>query len=122
MGIEVGCVSTTGGTTPFNRFTNQPGAAGTGSAVADLVLGFPYTGRATQFAASNGWLSLKYFGSGWIGVALYVRPQVTLWRPPIRDTIFGAANISPFSLWSSPRRFDTLLRSHAGNPGYIPRV
>ncbi len=47
-----------------NRFTNQPGVAGTGSAVADLVLGLPYTGRATQFAESNGWVSLKYYYYG----------------------------------------------------------
>lgn len=47
-----------------NRFTNQPGTAGTGSAVADLMLGFPYSGRATQFAESNGWVTLKYYYYG----------------------------------------------------------
>lgn len=47
-----------------NRFTNQPGVAGTGSAIADLVLGLPYSGRATQFAESNGWVTLKYYYSG----------------------------------------------------------
>jgi len=47
-----------------NRFTNQPGVAGTGSPVADLLLGLPYTGRATQFAESNGWVSLKYYYTG----------------------------------------------------------
>ena len=47
-----------------NRFTNQPNVAGTGNAIADLLLGYPYTGRATQFAESNGWVSLKYFYHG----------------------------------------------------------
>jgi len=47
-----------------NRFTNQPGVGGTGSAVADLLLGYPYTGRATQFAESNGWVTLKYYYYG----------------------------------------------------------
>jgi len=43
-----------------NRFTNQPGVAGTGSPVADLLLGNPYSIRATQFGESNGLVSLKY--------------------------------------------------------------
>lgn len=47
-----------------NRFTNQPGVARTGNAVADLALGLPYTGRATLFAESNGWVSLKYYYTG----------------------------------------------------------
>lgn len=47
-----------------NRFANQPGVAGTGSAIADLLLGFPYTGRATQFAESNGWVTMKYYYYG----------------------------------------------------------
>ncbi len=47
-----------------NRFTNQPGVARTGNAVADLVLGHPYTGRATLFGESNGWVSLKYYYTG----------------------------------------------------------
>jgi hypothetical protein len=47
-----------------NRFTNQPGVARTGNAIADLVLGQPYTGRATLFAESNGWVSLKYYYTG----------------------------------------------------------
>lgn len=47
-----------------NRFTNQPGVAGTGNAVAELLLGFPYSGRATQFAESNGWVTLKYYYFG----------------------------------------------------------
>jgi hypothetical protein len=56
-----------------NRFTNQPNVAGTGSAVADLLLGLPYTGRATQFAESNGWVSLKYFYHG-----IYVQDEMRL--------------------------------------------
>lgn len=56
-----------------NRFTNQPGVAGTGNAVADLVLGLPYTGRATQFAESNGWVSLKYFYYGF-----YVQDEIRI--------------------------------------------
>jgi hypothetical protein len=54
-----------------NRFTNQPGVAGTGSPIADLVLGLPYTGRATQFAESNGWVSMKYYYYGF-----YVQDEV----------------------------------------------
>ncbi|MFN0100691.1 MAG: TonB-dependent receptor domain-containing protein [Bryobacteraceae bacterium] len=56
-----------------NRFTNQPGVAGTGSAAADLVLGYPYTGRATQFAESNGWVTLKYYYYGF-----YVQDELRL--------------------------------------------
>lgn len=47
-----------------NRFTNQPGVSGTGSAIADLLLGLPYTGRATQLAESNSLVSLKYYYYG----------------------------------------------------------
>jgi hypothetical protein len=56
-----------------NRFTVQPGVAGTGSAVADLVLGLPYTGRATQFAESNGWVSLSYYYYGF-----YVQDEIRI--------------------------------------------
>ncbi len=56
---------TPNGTLSFeNRFTNQPGVSGTGTAIADLMLGFPYSGRATQFAESNGWVTLKYYYYG----------------------------------------------------------
>ena len=56
-----------------NRFANQPGVAGTGNPVADLVLGLPYTGRATQFAESNGWVTMKYFYYGF-----YAQDEVRL--------------------------------------------
>jgi hypothetical protein len=56
-----------------NRFTNQPNVAGTGSAIADLLLGYPYTGRATQFAESNGWVSLKYFYHG-----IYIQDEIRI--------------------------------------------
>lgn len=56
-----------------NRFTNAPGVARTGNAVADLVLGLPYTGRATLFAESNGWVSLKYYYTGF-----YVQDEIRL--------------------------------------------
>jgi hypothetical protein len=56
-----------------NRFTNQPGVARTGNAIADLVLGLPYSGRATQFAESNGWVSLKYYYYGF-----YLQDEVRL--------------------------------------------
>ena len=56
-----------------NRFTNQPNVANTGSAIADLLLGLPYTGRATLFAESNGWVSLKYFYHG-----LYIQDEMRL--------------------------------------------
>ncbi len=53
-----------GGFTFANQFTNQPGVSGTGSAVADLLLGLPTNVRATQLAESNGWVSLKYYYYG----------------------------------------------------------
>ncbi|MFN7935824.1 MAG: TonB-dependent receptor [Bryobacteraceae bacterium] len=56
-----------------NRFTNQPGVARTGNAVADLVLGQPYTGRATLFAESNGWVTLKYYYTGF-----YMQDEIRL--------------------------------------------
>jgi hypothetical protein len=56
-----------------NRFANQPGVAGTGSPVADLLLGFPFSGRATLFAESNGWVSLKYYYYGF-----YVQDEIRL--------------------------------------------
>lgn len=56
-----------------NRFTNQPGMAGTGNAIADLLFGAPYTGRATQFAESSGWVSMKYYYYGF-----YVQDEMRL--------------------------------------------
>ena len=50
-----------------NLFTTQPGVANTGSAIADLLLGAPYTIRATQLAESNGQVSLKYYYYGFYG-------------------------------------------------------
>jgi hypothetical protein len=47
-----------------NQFSNQPNVSGTGSAVADLLLGTPTSVRATQFAETNGWVSLKYYYYG----------------------------------------------------------
>jgi hypothetical protein len=44
-----------------NQFSNQPNVPGTGSAVADLLLGDPNSVRATQFGETNGWVSLKYY-------------------------------------------------------------
>lgn len=62
-----------------NRFTNQPGTAGTGSPVAELLLGLPYTGRATQFAESNGWVSLKYYYTGfYLQDEIRLMPKLTL--------------------------------------------
>jgi hypothetical protein len=62
-----------------NRFTNQPGVAGTGSAIADMLLGYPYTGRATQFAESNGWVTLKYYYHGfYLQDEFRLVPKVTL--------------------------------------------
>jgi len=62
-----------------NRFTNQPGAANTGNPVAELMLGIPYTGRATQFAESNGWVSLKYYYYGfYLQDEIRLLPKLTL--------------------------------------------
>ena len=47
-----------------NQFSNQINVPGTGSAVADLLLGDPTSVRATQFAETNGWVSLKYYYYG----------------------------------------------------------
>ena len=65
-----------------NRFTNQPGVARSGNAVADLVLGQPYTGRATLFAESNGWVTLKYYYTGF-----YVQDEI---RKQFPENCFGA--------------------------------
>ncbi|MDX1982983.1 MAG: TonB-dependent receptor [Bryobacteraceae bacterium] len=46
--------------TVLNRFSSQPNVANSGSPVADLVLGFPWSGRGTQLVESNGLVSLKY--------------------------------------------------------------
>jgi hypothetical protein len=62
-----------------NRFTNQPGVAGTGSAIADLLLGHPFSGRATQFAESNGWVSLKYYYYGFYAQdEIRLTPKLTM--------------------------------------------
>lgn len=47
-----------------NQFTNQPGVPGTGSGIADFILGAPTSIRATQLAESNGLVSLKYYYYG----------------------------------------------------------
>lgn len=71
--------SPNGGFTFANQFTNQPGAAGTGSAVADLLLGLPSNVRATQLAESNGWVSLKYYFYGfYVQDEFRVTPKLTL--------------------------------------------
>ncbi len=56
-----------------NQFSNQPNVPGTGNAVADLLLGDPTSVRATQFAETNGWVSLKYYYYGG-----YVQDEVRL--------------------------------------------
>jgi len=62
-----------------NRFTNQPNVAKTGSAVADMVLGFPWSGRGTQLAESNGLVSLKYyFYSGFVQDEIKLLPNLTV--------------------------------------------
>lgn len=62
-----------------NQFTNQPGVPGTGSAVADLLLGDPNNVRATQFGQSNGWVSLKYRYYGmYFQDEFRVSPKLTL--------------------------------------------
>ena len=47
-----------------NQFTNQVNTPGTGSAVADLLLGTPSSVRATQLGETNGWISLRYYYYG----------------------------------------------------------
>jgi len=62
-----------------NRFTRQLGAPDTGSAVADLVLGFPWSGRGTQLVESNGLVSLKYyFFSGFVQDEIKLLPDLTV--------------------------------------------
>src|SRR4051812_37818723 len=62
-----------------NQFTNQPGTAATGSAIADLLLGDPYTIRATQLAESNGLVSLKYVYYGIYGQdEIRLRPNLVI--------------------------------------------
>lgn len=62
-----------------SRFTRQPGIQGTGDPVADFVLGFPFSARATQLVASNGQVSLRwslwssYAQEGW-----KITPKLTL--------------------------------------------
>ena len=56
-----------------NQFSNQINVPGTGSAVADLILGTPTSVRATQFAETNGWVSLKYYYYGG-----YVQDEIRL--------------------------------------------
>jgi hypothetical protein len=62
-----------------NQFSNQPGVSGTGSPVADLLLGFPSNVRATQFGQSNGWVSMKYYYYGfYFQDEFRVSPRLTL--------------------------------------------
>lgn len=72
--------ATPNGTFTFaNQFTNLPGVPGTGSAVADLLLGLPTNVRATQLAESNGWVSLKYYYYGFfVQDEFRLSPKLTL--------------------------------------------
>ncbi len=58
-----------------NRYTAQPGLARSGSAVADMLLGSVFSGRATAYAESNGLVSLKYFYYGF-----FVQDEIRLAR------------------------------------------
>ena len=73
-------LATPNGTLDFRpQFSNQPGVPGTGNAVADLVLGFPWRGRGTQLVESNGLVSLKYFHlSGYAQDEIKLRPNLTV--------------------------------------------
>lgn len=61
------------------RFTNQLGVSGTGSPIADLVLGYPYSARVTQAALGNTEVTLR-----WTRWVLYgqddirITPKLTL--------------------------------------------
>ncbi len=96
-------VTPNGNITFQNRFTNQPGVAGTGSAVADLLLGHPWTGRGTRFAESNGLVSLKYFYYGfYFQDEIRLTPRFTLnlglryeYQTPFRER-FGDLAILDF--------------------------
>jgi len=68
-------VTPNGSLTFENRFTNQPGVSGTGSAVADLLLGVPWSGRGTLLVESNGWVSLKHHYLGF-----YAQDEIRLSR------------------------------------------
>jgi carboxypeptidase family protein/TonB-dependent receptor-like protein len=62
-----------------NQFTNQPGVAGTGNAIADFLLGTPNNIRATQLAESNGLVSLKYYYYGFYGQdEIRLRPNLVM--------------------------------------------
>lgn len=55
------------------RYTNQPGVAKTGSAVADLVLGNPFSALVTQMVESNGICTMR-----WTHLAYYLQDDFKL--------------------------------------------
>ena len=61
------------------RYTNQPGVGRTGSAVADFVLGNPFSGLVTQLIDSNGIATLRWTRSSfYIQDNFKVTPKLTL--------------------------------------------
>ncbi len=86
-----------------NQFSNQPNVSGTGSAVADLILGDPTNVRATQFAETNGWVSLKYYYyGGYAQDEFRVAPNFNLtlglryeYQTPYNDIYNNLADFNP---------------------------
>ena len=84
-----------------NLFTTEPGVAATGSAIADLLLGAPYTIRATQLAESNGQVSLKYYYYGFYGQdEIRLRPNLVInvglryeYQTPYKERYGDAASL-----------------------------
>ena len=86
-----------------NQFSNQVNVPGTGSAVADLLLGTPTSVRATQLAETNGWVSLKYYYyAGYAQDEIRIRPNLiaTLglryeYQTPYNDIYNNLADFNP---------------------------
>jgi hypothetical protein len=86
-----------------NQFSNQVNVKGTGSAVADLLLGFPTSVRATQFGETNGWVSLRYYYyGGYAQDEIRLRPNLILtaglryeYQTPYNDIYNNLADFDP---------------------------
>lgn len=86
-----------------NQFTNQINTPGTGSAVADMLLGTPTSVRATQLAETNGWISLRYYYyGGYAQDEIHLRPNLTVtlglryeYQTPYNDIYNNLADFDP---------------------------
>ena len=81
-----------------NRFSNQIGTAGTGTSIADFVLGYPLSARAGTPIETNGFVDLVYNNYGfYFQDDIKINPRLTLnlglryeYQNPIRER-FNAA-------------------------------